>query len=154
MNKRIILFVSIAILLFFGVRMYVKSRIDYSFESFPTRTVVLPGEYTINAYRALTAEARERGLSGTKYLSKNDGMLFEFPYENQWYFWMKDMSIPIDIIWIDANNNVVHVEKNLSPDTYPESFGPKSNALYVLEVASGVSEKVNLKIGDKIIFVE
>lgn len=145
--------ICIAFLVAFGFFLYSKnSHTSYLFKEYPTRTVILPSDYKITAYRATTNEEREQGLSGTAYLSPRDGMLFEFPYENQWYFWMKDMSIPIDIIWISKDMTVVHIEENLSPDTYPESFGPPSNALYVLETASGVVKKTNLKIGDKIIF--
>ncbi len=136
-----------------GLFLYSKnSQEEYLFKEYPVRSIILPGNYKLNAYRATTAEERELGLSGTRYLSPRDGMIFEFPYENQWYFWMKDMSIPIDIVWISKEMEIVHIERNLTPDSYPKSFGPKNYALYVLEVAAGVSEKTNLKIGDKIIF--
>lgn len=129
-----------------------RVHLEYPFATYSTKTLILPGEFEINAYRATTPEDREQGLSRTAYLAQHDGMLFEFPYENQWNFWMKDMIIPIDIIWIDKNMRVIYIEKNLSPNTFPQSFGPTTNSLYVLEVASGVSEKTNLKVGDKIIF--
>lgn len=130
---------------------FTEKKTEYSFGQYPAVELVLPGDYEIVAYRASTQETREKGLSGTTYLDPHDGMLFEFPYENLWFFWMKDMSIPIDIIWINKDMQVIHIEKDVQPDTYPQSFGPKENALYVLEVASGVSEKTSLKIGDKII---
>ncbi len=151
--KKISLVLVICLLLLFVWHVFQdRIHVNYPFGGYLTKTLVLPGDYEVNAYRATTADAREQGLSRTSYLAPHDGMLFEFPYENQWYFWMKDMVIPIDIIWIDKRMTVIYIEKNLNPDTYPQSFGPASNALYVLEVASGVSEKTNLKVGDKIIF--
>lgn len=153
MSTKLFFTLVIVVAVFFGMFLYSKkNREPYLFSDYETRTIVLSENYKINAYRATTKEQRELGLSGTTFLASHDGMLFEFPYENQWYFWMKDMVIPIDIIWVNKDMSVVYIEKNLSPDTYPQSFGPKENALYVLEVASGVSEKVNLTIGDKIIF--
>lgn len=147
----------VSVILCIGVFAFLFSRIttnpvDYIFSSYPTRTVVFPDGTEITAYRATTQSEREQGLSGTTSLSQKDGMLFEFPYENLWYFWMKDMTIPIDIIWISKDMSVVHIEHTLDSSTFPNSFGPKQSALYVLEVASGVSKKVNLKVGDKIIF--
>lgn len=143
------LIVLFSVFLFFY---FTKNRAEYSFEQYSTIDVVLPNDYTIVAYRATTQETREKGLSGTTYLASHDGMIFEFPYENLWYFWMKDMLIPIDIVWISKDMTVVHIEQKVHPNTYPHSFGPPSNALYVLELASGISEKTNLKVGDKIYF--
>ena len=107
---------------------------------------------SITAYKAISPEEQAQGLSGTTYLNSHDGMLFEFPYENLWNFWMKDMLIPIDIVWISKEMTIVHIEHSLTPETYPNSFGPSTNALYVLEVASGIAQKAKLKVGDKIIF--
>ena len=54
-------------------------------------------------YKARIAETNEeivRGLSGVKALSETDAMLFVFDRSETWGMWMKDMDIPIDIIWL------------------------------------------------------
>ena len=96
---------------------------------------------------------RSLGLSG-KISLNDEGMMFVFEKQGNYGFWMKDMNFPIDILWIDDNYKVVGVEKSLSPNTYPESFGEKYLARYVLEVPAQYSDKNNIKIGDKIIFTE
>jgi len=91
------------------------------------------------------------GLSGNEDLN-NDGMLFIFEKEGNYGFWMKDMNFSLDILWIDDNFQIIGIEKNLLPSTYPKSYGAKYLARYVLELSSGYCEKNNIKVGDKIIF--
>ena len=91
------------------------------------------------------------GLSGRASLD-GEGMLFIFENVGNYGFWMKDMNFPIDILWIDDKFEVVGIEKNLSPDTFPKSFGSNYLVKYVLEVPAQYSDKNNIKIGDNIIF--
>ncbi|MFA5935119.1 MAG: DUF192 domain-containing protein [Candidatus Paceibacterota bacterium] len=92
------------------------------------------------------------GLSGRKSMLEDNGMLFIFPREGNYGFWMKDMNFPIDILWIDEGFYVTGIEKSISTSTYPNTFGEKYFAKYVLELSSGFSEKNNIKVGNKIIF--
>jgi len=102
---------------------------------------------------ALTPETQERGLSGRISLKDDEGMLFVFKNSGIYYFWMKEMNFPIDMIWIDENFNVIYIKKNATPESYPDSFGPNKNAKYVLEVVSNFSENNNLKEGEKVKFL-
>lgn len=95
---------------------------------------------------------RQQGLSGLESLKKNSGMLFVFDKPGKYGFWMKDMNFPIDIIWIDANHTIVHIERNVSPDTFPQLFASSKNALYVLEVAAGFADTHNMEIADQVTF--
>jgi hypothetical protein len=85
-------------------------------------------------------------------LAKNEGMLFVFNHPSQHVFWMKDMNFPIDMIWLDENLKIIYFQKNVLPESYPATFGPDQNSLYVLEVNAGFSDKHNLKIGDSLSF--
>jgi len=93
------------------------------------------------------------GLSGRTSLD-GEGMLFVFEESGNYGFWMKDMNFPIDILWIDDTFTIMGIEKEVSPDTYPKSFGEKFLAKYVLEVPSQYSDKNKINVGDKIIFSE
>ena len=68
-------------------------------------------------------------------------------------FWMKDMLFPIDIIWINDDLNVVSIDGELSPETYPTTFSPSEPVKYVFEAPSGFSKKNSVKIGDKVKFI-
>lgn len=100
---------------------------------------------------ANTPREREQGLSGTHFLNSGNGMFFVFEEADEHGFWMKDMSESIDIIWIDADNRIVDIESNVSPDTYPTVFTPDVPAKYVLEVLAGWTTENNVEIGDTVL---
>jgi uncharacterized membrane protein (UPF0127 family) len=108
----------------------------------PTTPAVFIGGKRFTIERATTASERERGLSGRDYLSANAGMLFEFPNEDTLGFWMKDMHFSIDIVWLNAQKRVVHIERNVSPNTYPQVFTPTEKARYVLELPPHASDSL------------
>jgi|SRR3989344_7173672 len=95
---------------------------------------------------------RNQGLSGRKFLGKNEGMFFIFPSSAKYSFWMKDMNFALDVIWINEKKQVSAVSKNIVPETYPASFSPSDPVKYVLEVNAGWAEKNNIKIGDIVVF--
>ncbi len=83
---------------------------------------------------------RERGLSGRESLEKDRVMLFVFEEETYPGIWMKEMAFPIDIAWVDKNGAIVHIEKDVSPNTFPKVFFPPAKSLYVLETNAGFFE--------------
>ncbi len=95
-----------------------------------------------------TEKGRENGLSFWADLADNQGMLFIFSTPDKYGFWMKDMTFPIDIIWIDENMKIIHIEKSVLPETYPKVFYPETESLYVLEVSAGQSDVLDLRVGD------
>lgn len=97
-----------------------------------------------------TPALQARGLSGRSGLAPGTGMLFVFPHDDLHTFWMKDMRFSIDIIWIAADGRVVDILHRVSPDTYPQSFGPDTPSRYVLELDAGVAESLNLNVGDMV----
>jgi len=71
--------------------------------------------------------------------------VFEEP--GRYPFWMRDMHFSIDIIWLDNQFKVIHVEREVAPETYPELFAPTQDALYVLEIREGVAEELGIVEG-------
>lgn len=112
-------------------------------------TRVQMGDTTFLTQVAATDEDRQRGLSGTRQLQDNRGMLFVYGEEDTWGIWMKDMHIDLDIIWLDADKRVVHIVKNATPDTYPQIFRPEKPAQYVLEINAGLVDRRNIQIGTR-----
>ena len=62
------------------------------------------------------------------------------------------MFFPIDIIWINEEKKVVHMEKNVPPESFPKIFTPSEPAKYVLEVPAGFSDENGLMAGDEVLF--
>jgi len=114
----------------------------------PSPVVLLDGR-TVHVTVADTESARELGLGGRSGLAPDEGMLFVFPRDGRYAFWMKDMSFSIDIIWLAADGTVVHIEQAISPATYPETFAPETPARYVLELPAGYAKAYTVKVGDK-----
>ena len=103
---------------------------------------------------AVTEEEHRRGLMFRESLSPDEGMLFVFDDERPRAFWMKNTLIPLDIIWINAKGKVVFIKKNAHPcgEHLCPSFGPEAPARYVLEINSGMAEKIGMTEGDTVRF--
>src|SRR5262245_11301789 len=59
--------------------------------------------------------SRIRGLQGRLGLAADNGMLFVFPQEDTYNFWMKDTLIPLDMIWLNQNKQIVDIKSNVPP---------------------------------------
>lgn len=99
-----------------------------------------------------TPETMERGLSGRQNLPEDSGMLFMYAQSGVYCYWMKDMNFSIDMIWLDDQKKIVHIEPNVSPQTFPKSFCPSTPARYVLEVSAGKAEKSGWTVGSPALF--
>lgn len=92
---------------------------------------------------------RERGLAGRDKLN-SDGMLFIFNEPSYPKLWMKNTNFEIDIVWIDEHGTIIDLNENIKPETYPETFSPKIPAKYALELKGGMSDELNLQIGQEV----
>ena len=99
-----------------------------------------------------TPQERARGLMFREHLDPDKGMLFVFDWEAVYPFWMKNTLIPLDIIWIDRNKEVVFISKDTQPcEQEPcPTINPYKKAKYVLEVCGGTADKIGLEVGDKL----
>lgn len=93
---------------------------------------------------------RTQGLSDVTQLGDFEGKLFVFSKEGYYGMWMKDMLIPLDIFWINNDLKIVHIEENVTPDTYPTSFRPTEPARFVLEVNAFFAESIKIQEGDSV----
>ena len=95
-------------------------------------------------------DTRQKGLSRHPGLAENEGMFFVFNAPEILSFWMKDMLFAIDIIWISSDWRIVDITKNITPETYPDTFSPAMPVQYVLEVSAGFVDANNVKIGQSV----
>lgn len=98
-----------------------------------------------------TPEARSRGLMWRSELPEGQGMFFDFGVSGVYYFWMKNVPFPIDMVWLDDDLKIVHVEKDVPPcrqDPCP-TYGPDLSARYVLEITGGAFDRYALQVGDQ-----
>ncbi len=114
-----------------------------------TRQEVHLGSSVFNVRLAETEFARQKGLSGVESMAANEGLLMAFAGDNQWGIWMKDMKIPLDIVWLDTNKKVIYIVTDALPSLgTSKTFQPDNPARYVLEVPAGSVKSGAIKIGD------
>lgn len=100
---------------------------------------------------AETEYETQTGLMYRPSMEEKQGMLFIFPNVSVRSFYMKNTEFPLDIIYIDENQKIVSFQKNAKP--YDETSLPSEGAAkYVLELNGGLSDRLNLQVGDSIAF--
>lgn len=117
--------------------------------------VFLPNGEKITAELAVTDEERQRGLMFRDELGENQGMLFIFKSEGFYSFWMKNVNFSIDILWLNADKRIVHIEENVPPcknEPCP-SYTPDLPALYVLELKAGSVKENCLNLYQRLEFI-
>ncbi|MHB8482111.1 MAG: DUF192 domain-containing protein [Nitrospiria bacterium] len=115
--------------------------------------VILPDGGQINARVADTTHARSTGLMGRSHLGVNEGMLFLFETTGLHRMWMKNMLIPIDIIWLNERKEIVEIARSVPPCLNdPCKIYGSSPSRYVLEMSDGSSALFHLKKGSALKF--
>lgn len=112
------------------------------------RAEIIVGSQIFKVEIADTDKERVQGLKNRESLERGAGMLFVYDEPVILSFWMKDTKIPLDVIWISEDLEIVDI-KTLSPceiDKCPV-FSVNENAKYVLEINAG---EFMGKIGHKV----
>ncbi len=144
MKKKVILFTAFLVLYGFG-----QTGRDRFIKLY------FPDGYEVTAELAVKEEDRARGLMFREEIHENQGMLFLFEEEGIHSFWMKNMRFPIDILWLDRDKRIVHIEARVPPcprDPCP-SYAPPAAAAFVLELKSGCAERHRLRVYDRLEFI-
>ncbi len=111
------------------------------------------GEYIsmIDIEIADNDDKRTKGLMDRISMKLNRGMLFLFPYDTIQSFWMKNTVIPLDIIFVNRENEIVTIHKNTVPfDT--SQYTSSKPASRVVELNAGYTEQYGITTGDKILW--
>lgn len=125
-----------------------------SIETYNGPLVVLPDGSAVHLEIAADDPTRTQGLMFRDRVPEGTGMLFIFAHPDEFPFWMKNTLVPLDMIWIDEQNRVVHVEANVPPckaDPCP-SYPPHAIAKYVLELGGGQAAKHRVVNGSTLRF--
>ena len=98
-----------------------------------------------------------RGMMFRESLPADRGVLFAYGKTQKTSFWMYQVRIPLDIIWMDHTRRIVEIVPGATPCLSKKSsecprYGGNRDALYVLELNAGSAAKLNLKTGDVLAF--
>jgi uncharacterized protein len=121
------------------------------------RGIIKIDDVTLQVQIADTKPLQTRGLMFQEKLPYDQGMLFIFEDQGIRSMWMLNMQFSLDVIWIDAQGNVVHIEKDTQPcksalETMTCTFtnGNGEEAKYVLEVTAGFVDKFGITENSKL----
>ncbi len=123
----------------------------FFFQKIPTVTIA---GHNFKVAIASSQKEREIGLSETKSLLQNQGMIFVFKEPDYYHFWMKNMKFPIDIIYINKGQivTIINSAKPMKNQQIPTTYVPSKPVDKVLEIQAGLAKAYKLKNGDKITY--
>ena len=105
---------------------------------------------TLQIEIAETDSARTRGMmQRTGFPDETSGMLFPFPEEAPRSFWMANTPVALDLLFINADSQIVSVAKYARPYS-PESIASEAPAQYVLETPAGFADSHGIVEGDRV----
>jgi uncharacterized membrane protein (UPF0127 family) len=98
---------------------------------------------------ARTPSERSRGLMFREELPKDHGMLFDFGQEQSVAFWMKNTPLPLDLLFIKADGEIVRITEQAEP--YSQKLLPSGQPVrYVLEILGGSAAERGIRPGDRL----
>ncbi|GGJ03613.1 DUF192 domain-containing protein [Halopseudomonas pertucinogena] len=97
-------------------------------------------------------EDRRKGLMGREQLAPDTGMLFDFPAGTTPSIWMRNMHIPLDLLFVDGLGTLVDVFTEVPPCTGQpcEIYQASQPLRFVIEVPAGTVQRLGLAPGDRI----
>jgi len=110
------------------------------------------GEVSLNVELATTPQQRQIGLMNRETLKPHDGMLFLFPTPHDYSFWMKNTMIPLDMLFVNAAMQIVHIEANATPYTL-STHASGQQVVAVIELDGGRAAREGIAVKDHIRYV-
>jgi uncharacterized membrane protein (UPF0127 family) len=96
-----------------------------------------------------TEKKKQYGLMNLNEMPQDHGMVFTFYPSQMVNMWMKNTNIPLDMIFIDADNEIAAIKSNTVPHSL-ELISSGREVTMALEINAGLSEKFGLEIGQKV----
>ena len=122
----------------------------------PTETVRLVAAdgseiKSLKVERAETPQAQARGLMWRRYLSEDSGMLFVYSPPQPVVMWMKNTSLPLDMLFVNEHGVIVQIVEN--PEPMSEAPLPSEQPVQaVLEVNHGLVAERGIRVGDRLYY--
>jgi len=126
-------------------------------EEYYSTPVKLPNGAVIQAEHMRTPQEMMRGMMFRDELKPDHGMLFSHGSPGNFPYWMYQVKIPLDIIWLNGARRIVEISAQtppcpLGPASKCPQYGGKFESMFVVELAGGVAAKHGLKLGDLLVF--
>jgi len=125
---------------------------ESSAQNLPVSAILLVNEEKIELEVANTPEQQQLGLMFRTDLPANRGMLFLFNPPTIVNFWMKNVSISLDMIFV-RDGIVEHIAHDVPPCTKEPCplYNSRVEIDQVIELAGGRAKELNIQRGDRIL---
>jgi uncharacterized membrane protein (UPF0127 family) len=120
------------------------------------RTVKLPNGRVIRAEVEVDSTDMQKGMMFRDSLPRGRGMLFIHDKPGLYPYWMYQVRIPLDMLWMDASHRIVEVSADTPPCKTKASdcanYGGHRQAQFVLELGGGEARRLGVREGDTLDF--
>jgi len=116
----------------------------------------IAGESSQAAFSVEIADDAIEQIAGLMFrdaLPERTGMLFVYEKDRVVQFWMKNVSFPVDMIFINRCGRITHIHENAQPDT-TSLIGSSGPVRAVLELNGGASKRAQIRPGDTVELTE
>ena len=108
---------------------------------------IILGNKEFKVKEAKTEQDKEKGLQNVTQLPKDEGMIFYWDEPQHVEMWMRDTKIPLDIIYINSDQEVIDVKQGIPED---DTLLSVEDTMYVVELNKGSG----VKVGDELEFAD
>ena len=120
------------------------------------RTVKLPNGRVIRAEVEVDSTDMQKGMMFRDSLPRGRGRLFIHDKPGLYPYWMYQVRIPLDMLWMDASHRIVEVSADTPPCKTKASdcanYGGHRQAQFVLELGGGEARRLGVREGDTLDF--
>jgi len=133
-----------------------SSEDDDPIRAMYTRTVTLADGNQIQAEVLLKPQEMARGMMFRDTLPRGHGLLFIHDKPAPYRYFMANVKVPLDIIFMDAARRIVEISADTPPCTTKPAdcptYGGHHYEQFVLEVGGGEAHRLGLQTGQTLTF--
>ena len=113
----------------------------------PLSIVSEGGTHEFMVERAVSLDQQARGMMFRETMGPDAGMIFEFDEPKVATIWMKNTSIPLDILFVRSNGRILKIEHMAQPYKL-RSASSEAVVASVVELQGGRSRDLGIMPGD------
>lgn len=119
-----------------------------------SKAVMLPDGTRVVCEVMIRPEDMARGMMHRDQLPPKRGLFFVHDRPGSYPYWMHNVKVPLDIIWISPDRRIAEISADTPPclkePEHCPNYGGRAMAQYVLEMAAGSAKLHGLKPGDPV----
>ena len=147
--KRILLSLSFALLAAPSFAQTAQDDVVEFGDPVPLTIVAENGTHSFMVEEAKTLEQQARGMMWRNEMGDDEGMIFEFEEPKVSTIWMKNTAIPLDILFVRSNGEILKIEHMAQPYTL-RSASSEAVVAAVVELKGGRALELGIKPGDTV----